>query len=493
MTAGTVATPAQAEAEQPNYAARWGQFVAATGFEDLPADVVHRMKRSLLDMLGVGIIGSRFEATRVLLAYIKRAGGTGEATVFPDGVRTSSFHAALANGSHVHAPELAESFTRATMHCGNAVPPAALAEAEKLEASGRELITAMAVGYEIAIRAGLSVRIQPNSLTFAAKDENRPTGPLGPNSIAHPVSTFGLYGATAGAAKILKLDAERAAQSLILSTSLTPAIGRGQAFWEGASAKDIYQGLHNAVGVLSAELAAAGMTGGADVIGHLKSLVADFEPSWLDYRLGNEWLISSGGLHFKLHLTSGMTQPAADALLDAMSKRRIAPEEIERIDVLVPERANRQSAVQHPPSVTACTISIPYVLSALVTYYDEVAKDPHFTELYTQAKYHDPRRDQLAGKVFAQGDDALTHGFEQEWPMRFGSHVEVKLKSGEVVTGDAEIWSISANLSDEQVMDKFRDIAGRVLPRDQVERAIEKVFTIDGNTTVEELVRSCCL
>jgi 2-methylcitrate dehydratase PrpD len=479
--------------EEKNYAGLWGDFIAATEFEDLPPDVVHRMKRSLLDMLGCAVIGSRFEPSRVLSSYLKRTGGTGEATVIPDGTRTSSFNAAFANGTHVHAPELAESFTRATMHCGNAVPPAAIAEAEKQAASGRELITAMAVGYEVAIRTGLSVRMQPDSPTFAAKDENRPTGPLGPNYIAHPVSTFGLYGAVAAAARILRLDAAQTAQALTLSTSLTPTIGRGGAYWEGAMAKDLYQGLSNAMGVMSAELAALGMTGGKDVTAHLKSLVADYEPSLLDRGLGSEWLISSGGLHFKLHMTSGMTQPAADALLDALAKRAVRPEEVERIDVLVPERANRQSAVQHPPSVVAATISIPYVVSAVITYQEEVKLDPHFTELYTQAKFDDPRRRELAGRVFAQGSEEYNRGFEQEWPMKFGSHVDIRLKSGETVSGEAEIWSVSANLSDEQLQDKFRDVAGRVLPRDQVERVIDKVYSIDGRTTVDELVRSACL
>jgi 2-methylcitrate dehydratase PrpD len=479
--------------EELNYANRWGEFVANTEFEDLPADVVHRMKRSLLDMLGCAVIGSRSEPSRLLSSYLKRTGGTGEATVIPDGTRTSSFNAAYANGTNVHAPELAESFTRATMHCGNAVPPAAIAEAEKQAASGRQLIAAMAVGYEIAIRTGLSVRMQPDSPTFAAKDENRPTGPLGPNYIAHPVSTFGIYGATAAAARILGLDAAHTAQALTLCTSLTPTIGRGGAYWEGAMAKDLYQGLSNAVAVMSAELAGLGMTGGKDVTAHLKSLVADYEPTLLDRGLGSEWLISSGGLHFKLHMTSGMTQPAADALLDALSKQKVRPEDVERIDVLVPERANRQSAAQHPPSVVAATISIPYVVSAVIRYQDEVKKDPHFTELYTQAKFDDPHRRDLASRVFAKGDDELTRGFEQEWPMKFGSHVDIHLRSGKVVSGDAEIWSVSANLSDQQLQDKFRDVAGRVLPREQVERVIDKVFSIDGRTTVDELVRSACL
>jgi 2-methylcitrate dehydratase PrpD len=476
-----------------NYAARWAEFITGVEYEDLPADVVHRMKRSMLDMLGVGIIGSRMEASRMLFAYLKGAGGTGEATIIPDGLRTSAFSAAFANGAFVHAPELAESFTRAVMHCGNVVPPATLAVAEKRAASGRELITAMAAGYEVCIRAGLATRMQAETTTFSAKDETRPTGPLGPNAIGHPVATFGAYGSAAGAAKIMRLDRARTAQALILGPTLAPVIGRGQAFWEGATAKDIFQGVHNAIGVLATELAATGMTGGDDVTGHLKSVVADYEPTWLDRNLGTEWLIASGGLHFKLHMLSGMTQPAADALLEVLQRRRVDPAEVEQVDVTVPERGSRQSAVTHPPTPTACFVSIPYVVSAMLAFYPEVEKDPRFTELYDDHKFADPRRRALAEKVVVHGSAEFTEGFDRGWPMQFRSHVEVRLRSGEVLTGDAEIWSVQSNLSDQQVMDKFRDVAGRVLPRAKVETVIEKVFDIDGRVTVEELVRAACL
>jgi 2-methylcitrate dehydratase PrpD len=139
----------------------------------------------------------------------------------------------------------------------------------------------------------------------------------------------------------------------------------------------------------------------------------------------------------------------------------------------------------------ACRILFSYLKSAGGTY--EIDRDPRFTELYTQDKFDNQRRRELARKVFARGDEGLTHLFGQEWPMRFGSDVEMKLRSGEVVTGDAEIWSVSANVSDDDVAQKFRDVAGRVLPNDWVGNLIDKVFSIDGRTTVGELVRAACL
>jgi hypothetical protein len=77
--------------------------------------------------------------------------------------------------------------------------------------------------------------------------------------------------------------------------------------------------------------------------------------------------------------------------------------------------------------------------------------------------------------------------------MKFGSHVEVRLRSGEVLAADSEIWSTSANLGDEDVAQKFRDVAGRVLPRDRVETVIDRAFAIERGTSLEELVRAACL
>jgi 2-methylcitrate dehydratase PrpD len=475
-----------------NYSQQWGKFIASTTFEDLPSDVVARMKRSLLDMLGCACIGWTFPSSKLVDSYVARGAGTGEATVIPSGHRTSAFDAALAVGTYVHAPELAESFTRATMHCGNAVPPAVLAAAERTGGSGSDLLLGMALGYEIAIRTGLAVRAESGS-TFLAKDENRATGPLGPNHISHPVATFGLYGATAGAASVLGLDAEQAAQALVLCTSLTPALGRASAYWEGATAKDVFQGLTNAIGVMSAELAGLGITGGDDVTAHLRKLVADTEVDWLNRGLGTEWLITSGGLHFKLHMNSGMTQPAAEALLNLMSKRRIHPQEVEHIDAYVPERGNRQSAVVHPTTPVAATISIPYVLSAIIAHYDDVLADPYFTTLYNDDKFNDPQRRELAERVATHGVAEFDRGFERSWPMRFESRLECRLRSGELLVETVDIWHQSANLSDAEVQRKFSDIAGRVLPQDQVDRVIELVADCEHLDTLAALVTAMCL
>jgi 2-methylcitrate dehydratase PrpD len=475
-------------------ATQWADFITSTRYSDLPADVIHRMKRSLLDALGVGIIGSRHPTSRKVLAYFSRQGGVQEATVVPNGIRTTAANTAIVFGTYMHAPELAESFTRGMMHSGNAVIPSALAEAERVEASGRDLLTAMAVGYEVSIRAGLAIRVHRDSLTFAAKDERRPEY----NWFVHFVPTFGIYGATAAAAKLLRLDAEATAHALTLCTSLTPAIGLQPngafrpAGADGSMAKDLFQGYGNGLGVIAAELAGLGFTGPPDVTDHFASLVKDYSPELLTRDLGRQWLISSGGLHFKLHSTAGMTQSAADAILDAVNRGPIDPDQVESVDVWVNQRGTRLCADPAPPSPVAAKLSVPYVVSAILCFQDDVKRDPHFTELYTDDKFADARRQALSLRVKVIGDDDYERGFETEWPMRFPARATIRLRSGETIMGEAEIWSVSSNLSDDYVIGKFKDLASRVLPRGNLDTAVEKTFAIDGHVSVGELVRSVC-
>lgn len=102
-------------------------------------------------------------------------GGTPEATIVPDGSRTTSMHAAFANVSFMHSTELWEVFLRARTQPGTVVTAAALAVGEKVGASGRELLTAMVAGYEISIRAALAVDIDAGSQRSRPRIPSDPT------------------------------------------------------------------------------------------------------------------------------------------------------------------------------------------------------------------------------------------------------------------------------------------------------------------------------
>ena len=472
-----------------NYSAKWADFLADLRFSELSTDTVHRMKRSLLDYIGVTVAGSRNRSCRLLFAYAKSQGGAQQSTIIPDGLKTTSSSAAMVNGSFAHSTEMAELFLRAAMHTGTMVPPAAVAVAENVGANGRELIEAMVGGHEIAIRAGLAVRIERDSPTFAAKEETRPHS----SRFVHGVATYGLYGAAAAAAKLLQLDKPKTANALRICSSLTPAIGLEAATRQGAMVKDLMQGFGVSVGVLAAELASEGFTGVEDVTTHFASLVPDYEPSVLVEGLGSKYLIGSGGLGFKLHCTAGMTISVAEAMLDALAKRKMNRSEVDAVEVYTNMRGVRLCSDADPRTPVAAHSSIPYVVSALLTYPESVESDPRFLELYTDEKIQNEERLELARKVEVKGSPDFEKGFERDWPLRFPAEVRIRLKTGERVVGITEAWGICSNLTDDQLVQKFNDSTLRVLPPDKRSLVVERSFGVDSLGKVDELVRAACI
>jgi 2-methylcitrate dehydratase PrpD len=470
-------------------AEEWAEFVLGVEYKALPEAVVHRIKRSLVDALGVAVLGSRNDACRMLVSWIKSQGATPEATIIGDGTRTTAANAAFANASFMHSTELWEVFLRARTQPGAVVTAAALAVAEKMGASGRELLAALVVGYEISIRAALAVDTDPASATFSAKDPERPDAQDGPRGFHMLGATFGVYGATAAAAKLLHLDRRAAAHALGLCSAVTPAIGlEPPVRSEPAMPKDLYLGFASHMGVIATELAARGFEGRRDVTSHFASL-SDYAPELLTRGLGSDWLVDSGGLVFKLHAAAGMALPAVYALLRLREREPFQADDVDQLDVHVSLRGARRNADTHPANPIAAKASIPYVLSAVLTFGD-VRNDPRLTELYNAETFRDPRRRRLAERVRVHAHDRFTRGQEHDWPARFEARVEVKLRSGQMLSEEVDVYPEGAQMSDEGVATKFRDVAGRVLPADRVEDALERILRVDRSTTVSELLQA---
>ncbi len=73
------------------------------------------------------------------------------------------------------------------------------------------------------------------------------------------------------------------------------------------------------------------------------------------------------------------------------------------------------------------------------------------------------------------------------------SKAVAKLKNGQTVTGNSEIWSVSSNLTDERVVQKFENLTRRVLPEEKVKTAVQKAFALDGLGGIDELIQAVCL
>jgi 2-methylcitrate dehydratase PrpD len=222
-----------------------GAFVAATGFDAIPPDVVARAKVSLVHNLAMAIAGRTRE--RVGQAAAKRFWAEpAEATLLHDGTRVSVAAAALANGALMHARSQDDTHPGSTSHPGGAVMPAALALAELQRASGRDFLAAVILGYEALFRVGRDHHEAITARGFRA------------------AGVLGGFGAAAACAKLLGLSADQATHALGLVAHLSG--GLSQVWREGSDEWPFQLGFAAQNGILAARLALAGATAGREIL-----------------------------------------------------------------------------------------------------------------------------------------------------------------------------------------------------------------------------------
>ncbi len=163
------------------------QFFCSLRYEDLPDDLVYRLKTFFLDWLASAFAGVSQPPTQSMLSLAEDMKGSSEATVIPTNSRHLSLIAALVNGASSHVMEMDDLHRLSIFHPAASILPAVFAAGEKGHVSGRDLILGILTGYETGIRAALA----------AGKSHYE---------YWHTTATCGTFGAAAGAAKVLGLD-----------------------------------------------------------------------------------------------------------------------------------------------------------------------------------------------------------------------------------------------------------------------------------------------
>src|SRR6202035_4918870 len=212
----------------------------------IPTETIEAIKLSFIDGLGVCLQGSTLPWTQKVYALVRDEGGKPKASVWGTGHRTSLTNAVLVNSTAGHAFEMDDIHKESIVHPNSlAVPVAlALAEADRM-LTGREIVTALAVGYEVGLRVG-----------------NAATTSLFLNGF-HPQGTSGAFVAAATAGRLLRLDASPMQNALGIAGSMGAGLMAAQ---EGAMVKRLHAGRAAQGGVLGALLAKKGFTGILDVI-----------------------------------------------------------------------------------------------------------------------------------------------------------------------------------------------------------------------------------
>src|SRR5581483_2242856 len=165
-----------------------GEWVSGLTFADIPADVVEHIKTCLLDALGCGLFGAA-QPWGVIAGNVAVAMSDGGAcSLFGRRNKVGPGDAALANGTAIHGFELDDAHVSSSHHPGAVTVPAVLAMAEVRGATGADVLTALAAGYEVGLRIGICAGVSHSTSGF------------------HVTGTVGTFGAAAGAARVLNLS-----------------------------------------------------------------------------------------------------------------------------------------------------------------------------------------------------------------------------------------------------------------------------------------------
>jgi 2-methylcitrate dehydratase PrpD len=343
----------------PNATRALAIFAAVTPDRAIPADVIERVKLSFLDGLGVCLRGTTFPWTQMVREVVQAEGGNAVASLWGTGARTSLTNAVLFNGTAGHAFEMDDIHKESIIHPNSLGVPVALALAQADAAiTGRDIVTALTLGYEVGLRIG-----------------NAATTALFLNGF-HPQGTTGTFVAAATAGRLLRLDADKMQHALGIAGSLGAGLMAAQ---EGAMVKRLHAGRAAQSGMLAALLAQRGFTGIADIVeagygGFLSSLARTPNPARLLDGLGGDW--EAGKVGFKMYPNVTSIHAALDGLRAILAEDDVTAAQIDEIRVGCGHMTFVHTAWDYRPvGTTAAQMNMYYGLSVMAQRRNVTAAD----------------------------------------------------------------------------------------------------------------------
>jgi 2-methylcitrate dehydratase PrpD len=409
-----------------------------------PAEARASALRAVIDTIGVALAGAPEPAAEIVRRVIA---DTGPCLVLGADRRASATNAALANGTAAHALDYDDMCFVSLAHPSAPLVTSAWAAAEASNASGRALLDAYVIGFEIEGRLG------------------RAMNPRHYRRGWHCTSTLGTIGSAAACARLYGLDETQTMHALAIAAS--SASGLKENF--GTMVKPLHAGLSARSAVLAAELARAGMTASAAAIEGPQGVLAAFDsesPS-LDAvvgDLGARWEILDTGITVKLYPSCAATHPMLDALIDLQARERFTADDVERVDVGVDPVTPTVLIYDRPSSGLQGKFSLPFCAAAAIV------NRSVGIETFDEAQLHDSQIAALQPRVTMRIDDTL----DTAAPPLTQARVTVTLKNGTTLTADANgaRGYPERPPTDDQLKTKFKSCAARVMSSVQAHEAL---------------------
>jgi 2-methylcitrate dehydratase PrpD len=454
-----------------------GRFAADVRTTGLTPDLLRDARHRVLDVVGNSLAALTEEPATIVRAIAHEQGGRQQATVIGGAERMPAANAALVNGTLAHALDFDDTHLPSILHPSSSIVPAALAVAETEEASGTDLLTAVAVGDEICVRLGM-----------ASYDEELGNSILFENGL-HATSIVGTLGAAAGASTLLGLDADQISHSIGIAASM--GAGLLEANRTGGSVKRVHCGWAAHGGVMAALMARQGLTAPPTVLegrfGFFRAYSEGrFDEAAILDGLGETWEMTR--IFYKPYPTNHFTHAGIDAAL-ALRARGLDPADIIDMELGVPApvlRTIAEPAAQKARPLTPyhAKFSGPFTVAAALVGGGGLGV---YSNDFTDDTLADSERLRLAGLVRCVADAEATEIF----PHQFPAVLTVRLKDGSTLTERVRHnrGGPERPLSDEELATKFRLNASHALPAHRIRELEAAIGRLDHTAPAAVMLR----
>ena len=439
-------------------------FAANLRFEDIPAEVLRRTEDLFLDCLGSILAGASSRPIQAIERFAVAMGpSTGPSEVLVSRRTTSPLFAAMVNAAAAHVVEQDDVHNGSVFHPAAVVFPPALAVAQALGSSGKELLVAAVAGYEVGIRIG----------EYLGRSHYK---------IFHTTGTVGTLAAAVTVGHLLKLNSEQMLHAL--GSAGTQAAGLWEFLRDAADSKQLHTAKAAADGLTAAYLAKEGFTGAQHILEGPQGLGAgmstDADPSRLTDRLGSRWALAETS--FKFHASCRHTHPAADALQQVMHAHHLHASDIAQVVTHVHQGAiDVLGPVVDPKTVHQSKFSMGTVLALValkgragLAEFDAAPGDADVAAF----------RNTVSMVLDSEVDNA--------YPVRWIGKVTVKTTDGRTFNGrvDEPKGDPGNTLSRPEIEDKVRSLGvyAQAATADEVQQVIQTLWALETLPKVAALL-----
>ena len=431
-------------------------FLYEVRYDSLPSKAVDNAKLYLGDLLGVAVAGSVQPQGGIWRSYFAAGDGQQEATAWNSGLeRFSCEHAAALNAACAHVMDMDDVHNASITHLAVITVPTAFALAQKLHLSGRQVIEAVAAGYEAGARIGET--INPSSYKYW-----------------HTTAVVGAFSSGATASKLLGLTEEQMVNCF--GSAGTQAAGLWEFLASGSMSKVLHTANANLCGMRAAELAKLGFTGAPAILegerAFVNALAPEHDMSNLIKGFGEGYRITENS--FKPYACCRHTHSADYCVEKILAAHDINPDDIVSITDDTYSTAVQTTNNPYPENPYAAKFSVQFCIAAAIILRDLSDR------VFTIENINNPKIKDLMSKIKGNVSPKLDDEFHQD-PNQWSHKLTITMKSGEIITDqvDYPIGDFKNPFDWDMADRKFRLLTEDMLGADVVTRLLDNLHNLE--------------